>query len=256
MASLDTVRLAKLATALADSKTALAAKGVSVPAGALLDDIPDLIAQVPSGGGADSQADAVLVLSDYDSDGFPHTATFKGNSFNGQNAATGKLGAYGASTFLSKITKVVCDPTISSLSNYGLNGLSANIEELSCYDALTALPANGGITIYTVAQYGYFPPQVQTIEKIGRAVGISLNNFSSSIHIPASVVSISGDITCTNFPATVIFDGTPSAIAASAFTNARNVIQSIKVPWSEGSVANAPWGASNATITYDYTGEE
>lgn len=52
MASLDTVRLARLATALSDSKTALAAKGVSVPAGALLDDIPDLIAQVPSGGGA------------------------------------------------------------------------------------------------------------------------------------------------------------------------------------------------------------
>lgn len=50
MASLDTVRLARLATALSDSKTALEAKGVSVPAGALLDDIPDLIAQVPSGG--------------------------------------------------------------------------------------------------------------------------------------------------------------------------------------------------------------
>ena len=50
MASLDTVRLARLATALSDSKTSLAAKGVSVPAGALLDDIPALIAQVPSGG--------------------------------------------------------------------------------------------------------------------------------------------------------------------------------------------------------------
>lgn len=51
MPDLDTVRLARLATALADSKTALAARGVTVPSGALLDDIPGLIAQVPTGGG-------------------------------------------------------------------------------------------------------------------------------------------------------------------------------------------------------------
>jgi hypothetical protein len=27
------------------------------------------------------------------------------------------------------------------------------------------------------------------------------------------------------------------------------------VPWAEGAVANAPWGATNATINYNYTGE-
>lgn len=26
------------------------------------------------------------------------------------------------------------------------------------------------------------------------------------------------------------------------------------VPWAEGAVTNAPWGATNATINYNYTG--
>lgn len=30
----------------------------------------------------------------------------------------------------------------------------------------------------------------------------------------------------------------------------------INVPWSEGEVANAPWGATNATINYNYTPPE
>ena len=50
---------------------------------------------------------------------------------------------------------------------------------------------------------------------------------------------------------TVEFLGTPTSISADAFTaNAAN-ITSILVPWSNGDVANAPWGATNAVITYD-----
>jgi hypothetical protein len=29
-------------------------------------------------------------------------------------------------------------------------------------------------------------------------------------------------------------------------------LMTINVPWSEGEVINAPWGASNATINYNY----
>ena len=57
MPNLDTTRLARLAAALSDSKTALAAKGVTVPAGTLLDDLPGLIAQVPSGSQALTASD-------------------------------------------------------------------------------------------------------------------------------------------------------------------------------------------------------
>jgi hypothetical protein len=51
----------------------------------------------------------------------------------------------------------------------------------------------------------------------------------------------------------ITFEGTPTTISSDVFTGCIN-LTSIKVPWAEGAVANAPWGATNATITYNYTG--
>lgn len=49
------------------------------------------------------------------------------------------------------------------------------------------------------------------------------------------------------------FYKTPSAtIQSSAFTGCTNLTD-IYVPWAEGEVANAPWGAPNATIHYNTT---
>lgn len=51
----------------------------------------------------------------------------------------------------------------------------------------------------------------------------------------------------------VTFLKKPTLIKDSAFTNCTNLL-TINVPWAEGEVANAPWGATNATINYNYTG--
>ena len=50
---------------------------------------------------------------------------------------------------------------------------------------------------------------------------------------------------------TITFKGTPSSIASNAFLSCP--ITTINVPWAEGAVADAPWGATNATINYNYT---
>lgn len=50
---------------------------------------------------------------------------------------------------------------------------------------------------------------------------------------------------------TITFMGTPEYIASNVFGNCAN-ITTLNVPWSEGAVANAPWGATNATINYNY----
>lgn len=50
---------------------------------------------------------------------------------------------------------------------------------------------------------------------------------------------------------TVTFEGTPTSIDSTCF-NFCNNLTDIYVPWSEGEVANAPWGATNATIHYNY----
>ena len=43
------------------------------------------------------------------------------------------------------------------------------------------------------------------------------------------------------------------AVLETAFSNCTNLL-TINVPWAEGEVANAPWGATKATINYNYTG--
>lgn len=50
---------------------------------------------------------------------------------------------------------------------------------------------------------------------------------------------------------TVTFKGTPTTIASDAFDSC--VMTTFNVPWAEGEVANAPWGAGDATINYNYT---
>lgn len=53
----------------------------------------------------------------------------------------------------------------------------------------------------------------------------------------------------------ITFEGNPKTIHSSAFNGCSN-LTTINVPWAEGVVANAPWGATNATINYNYTEEE
>ena len=47
----------------------------------------------------------------------------------------------------------------------------------------------------------------------------------------------------------------PTTMVNNVFTNCTNLLD-IYVPWSEGEVANAPWGATNATIHYNTTYDE
>ena len=50
---------------------------------------------------------------------------------------------------------------------------------------------------------------------------------------------------------TIYFKGTPVSVSSAAFPE--ESITDIYVPWSKGEVANAPWGATNAMIHYNYT---
>lgn len=71
--------------------------------------------------------------------------------------------------------------------------------------------------------------------------------------LPSGITSI-GDFAfanCTGLE-TVKFTSTVSSIPNGVFSGCPK-LSTIYVPWSQGQVANAPWGASNATIVYDYT---
>lgn len=73
--------------------------------------------------------------------------------------------------------------------------------------------------------------------------------------LPEEVTSISAYAfsNCTGLT-TITFKGKPSSIANTTFQGCTDLL-TINVPWAEGEVANAPWGATKATINYNYTGE-
>ena len=72
--------------------------------------------------------------------------------------------------------------------------------------------------------------------------------------IPATVETV-GNYALLTKNSTLTFMGTPTTISTTALSESKEYLTTINVPWAEGAVANAPWGATNATINYNYTGE-
>ena len=71
--------------------------------------------------------------------------------------------------------------------------------------------------------------------------------------LPESLTSIGNDAFSNCHTLTALtFKGTPTTIASTAFYSCTN-LTTINVPWAEGAVEGAPWGATNATINYNYT---
>ena len=90
------------------------------------------------------------------------------------------------------------------------------------------------------------------VTSIGNSAFYSCSKLALT-SLPSGVTSV-GDSAfryCTGLTS-ITFKGTPESIDSWAFIEDSNLTD-IYVPWSEGAVANAPWGATNATIHYDST---
>ena len=72
----------------------------------------------------------------------------------------------------------------------------------------------------------------------------TIPNFISEIESQAFAKSYSLEV--------VTFKGVPKWFDLSTFYDCYS-LNTINVPWAEGEVACAPWGATNATINYNYT---
>lgn len=93
------------------------------------------------------------------------------------------------------------------------------------------------------------------LEEIGEEAFASAFRFGSmeQLVIPASVQTILENAfkQCTKLTS-VTFKGTPSTLFPTAF-NLCTDITDIYVPWAEGAVEGAPWGATNAVVHYNQT---
>lgn len=91
------------------------------------------------------------------------------------------------------------------------------------------------------------PELPQTIDSIGINAFYGCKRYDIT-EFPENLRSI-GSGAFNLILGTITFKGVPEYIAPDAFVNKYNTV--INVPWSEGWVANAPWGATYATINYE-----
>ena len=129
------------------------------------------------------------------------------------------------------------------------------VEALSmCYRLFVELP--DGVEFIDVSAFNsnghqIIPRLPSELKTIGNtAFQYCTGSFSLS-EIPAKVETIGKQAfhNCTGITE-LTFKGTPTSIYSNSFQSCSNLLN-IYVPWSEGEVANAPWGATNATIHYN-----
>lgn len=88
-----------------------------------------------------------------------------------------------------------------------------------------------------------------------RSHAFAYNHALTSVDLPSNLKILGNDVfKYSKNLQTVTFRGTPQEVDVGAFNDCSS-LTTVNVPWSEGAVANAPWGATNATINYNYTGE-
>lgn len=81
------------------------------------------------------------------------------------------------------------------------------------------------------------------------------NGSLIQIEFPASLMTLGSNVFMNvRSLHTITFKGTPTTISVNAFSGMNASPLTVNVPWAEGEVSGAPWGARNATINYNYTG--
>lgn len=138
--------------------------------------------------------------------------------------------------------------TVTKIGNYAFSS-GLNLELVKLPDTVTSI----GNNVFTSSRLPNFIKLPDALQTIGQSAFQYVASFGTdTMEIPAGVTTIGRTAFQQGVLTTITFKGTPTSIAADSFKS--SAITTINVPWAEGAVANVPWGATNATINYNYTG--
>ena len=211
-------------------KQAIIDKGVEVPSGTPTSQYGTKIGEIQSGGGSDE--DFISVIE--------RTAT--NPTLPSGLTKIGDYAFYGCTNLaLTSLPNGLT--TIDSYAFYGCTNL-----------ALTSLP--NGLT--SIGSYAFRSCTSLALTSLPNSLtSISDNAFQNCTSLaltslPNSLTSIYNYAfqNCTGLTE-ITFKGKPNSIYTSAFKGCTN-LTTIRMPWSEGAVSGAPWGAINANLIYSY----
>lgn len=144
--------------------------------------------------------------------------------------------------------------TITIPSDIGITKIAKHAFAYSSYNKINLPEGVTEIDNYAFYECSQIPTIVlpQSITKIGvYAFGFCENLRRITFPQNLETIQSSAFSNC-KLLSSVTFKGTPTTIDSTVFVSCLH-LTTINVPWAEGAVANAPWGATNATINYNYT---
>lgn len=215
-------------------------------------------------------------------DGMTATTVTIPGAVNGLPVRSVGAGAFGT---LTGVTKVIFTETPVSIADDAFSGCDslATIVMPAASDILLGSPWGGGYVrprfeiggvVYrrhsTTSTNRYIIDgltsafsggKIEFVDYIGNTpvYEIDASSFKgkttiTEVVIPATVKAVEASVfaNCTGL-IKVTFLGKPLSIPATAFSGCTNLL-TLNVAWAEGALENAPWGATNATINYNYVG--
>ena len=159
------------------------------------------------------------------------------------------LTSIGTSAFY-KCTSLALTSLPDGVTNIGSSAFSScsNLALTSLPEGLTSINAETFTDCTSLAHIS-LPESLTSIDE--GAFGSCTNLALTTLPEDLTTIGNFAFADCTSLTS-ITFNGTPTTINSTAFYGCTNLTD-IKVPWAEGAVPNAPWGATNATITYNYT---
>ena len=256
--------------------TAITNKGVTVPSGTKLDGMAALIGSIESSGsnlqtksvtytengtntitpddGYDGLSSVDVTVDVASGGGGGATEPYIEETYDADgNLIDANLVGYMAirSYAFAYCTNLALTSLPSGLTSIGINAF------YDCTNlALTSLPS--GIT--SIGDYVFYHCISLALTSLPSGT-TSIGSYAFYHCISLALTSLPSGITsigsyafrdCTGLTS-ITFKGKPNSIASNAFYRCTN-LKTINVPWAKGAIANAPWGAKNATINYNYTG--
>lgn len=139
--------------------------------------------------------------------------------------------------------------TVTNIPDYCFSNC-VNLNNLTLSDGII----NIGTEAFSLNSIGTTIETTKLPESLQTIGGMAFKNRQIQLtKIPANITTINAGAFYQNYSMTTLtFKGKPTTISSTAFQYCNN-LTTINVPWAEGAVANAPWGAVNATINYNYT---
>ena len=213
-------------------KQAIIDKGVSVPSGTPTSKYGEKIGEIQSGGGGSDEEFIKMVEGEATEITLPSGLT--------------KIGSYAFMNY-STLNYIEIPNWITIIQTYAFYGCK-NLALTSLPDSLTNMGAYAfqGCTNLALTSLP------DGLNHIANNVFYNCTNLALT-SLPAGVTNISGYAfrNCTGLKELTFTNKSKPTIAPTAFSGCTN-LTTIRVPWRKAAVSRAPWGATKATIIYNY----